>query len=165
MDKLKYFIVLATGIILLTFLVSCQRRKTSGIDSKIVYTDLNLLSKILDFSIYKPDSVLFKYKPVINSIEGKQPFFLPAPKDYILEAVLYFKPTTIVKIKKNSKPANFSETDVSKNYSFEWLPESITHILKHTVITKEYAASIFFNKGASQMIFLNDQIILYAYTN
>ena len=165
---MKTFIGTSLIIIALYFFYSCSRNPKKKIDTNQVYKDKVMLGKILDLKTFKPETVLFKYRPILNSIEGEQPWFLPAPKDYVLEAVLFFNPETIQKLKAEmqSKAKHTKNEKSSKEiFIFSWLPDTLKkEILKSETLT-EYPADVFFNTGTSEMIILKDKVVLYALTN
>ncbi len=168
MEKLKYIIPILVIAILILTLFSCKDKMKRNTDSKIIYRDIKMLGNILNLSVYKPDSTLFKYAPLLSSIEGRQPSLLPGPKDYVLEAVLYFKPETMQKLKnklETEAPYPKDEESMRQIFSFNWLPDAIKKEIQQIDTLREYPATAFFNTGTSQMILLKDKIILYALTN
>ncbi len=160
---MKYFITTIISIIALSIFYACKNKQT--INTNKTYTDIDMLGNILDFSKYKPDSVLFKYTPLLSSIEGRQPVI--GPKDYVLESVLFFKPESIQHIKNEMQNITYltaNQNKLTHLYAFSWLPNKIKNELKKQEL-QEFKATQFFTSGTSDMVLLKDKIILYALTN
>ncbi len=165
--KMKYLLVIVIIASTMLILFSCKQKEKQNFDSKIIYHDINMLGRILNLSNYKPDRVIFKYSAILNSIEGKQPSMLPGPEDYVIEAVLFFKPEIIGDLKKKLNDKFMypkDENELLKTFQFNWLPDPIKNEINKIKKVKKYPGTIFYDTGDSEMLILPDKVIIYALT-
>ncbi len=160
---MKYLIPAIISLIALSVFYACKNKKT--IDPHKIYSDKEMLGRILDFSKFPPNKVLFKYQPILNSIEGKQPSFLPAPKDYALEAVLHFLPEQIKEIKLMAKEIPNENQDFVMSYLFKWIPEENRLKPSEFQSAEEYEGKIFFPAGTAKMMIYKNTVYLFALTH
>jgi len=165
---MKYFIIAIIVGVLSTALFSCRENKKGKMSTNIVYHDVKMLGKILDFSQYAPDKAMFKYVPVLSSMElnGHKPSAL-GPEDYMLEAVMYFNPDRMEAITNKVKSEEVeweNKNHLVKSFNFAWLPEATARQINTRQDIKKYPASIFFHTGTAYMIIMGDTVIIYALT-
>lgn len=105
--------------------------------------NINQLEKILDFSIYRPEKVKYKYIFMDNS--GKnQRLTVPGPSDYYLEALLEFDSITFNKMNDFEREEQFHNKE---EFNFEWLSKSLKKELNNSPSNYKGHPDFFFKSG------------------
>jgi hypothetical protein len=128
--------------------------------------DINELSKILDFSIYSPIKVKFKYTFIDNSGQNQR-LSVPGPSDYYLEALLYFDSTTMDKFYEFDKNAEYDSPNLKKTeFKFEWLSKEIIDELMNSSPKYSGHPEFFFGSGVNgKAWYLENKILLKTNSN
>jgi hypothetical protein len=145
---------------------ACNNGKQLIIDREpVVYKNTDSLQKIIDLSIFKPDSVAYVYKVMGDADNDSR---VPGPKDYDLEAVLFYNDSTINILKGISSIKNIKELQpgVERNYQFYWMDKKIIEQVSSLKNTVEYSSEKFY-KGYlpyGNYIIVGNIVLLHMYT-
>lgn len=95
-------------------------------------TDIDKLGKLLDFSIYRPISVEYKYTFIDNSGQNER-LSVPGPSDYSLEASMTFDSLTFKNLQKIELTIEWMHQNYNKEeFDFSWLPEKTKNKLMNS---------------------------------
>jgi hypothetical protein len=153
-------------LIFIVISVSCKNGKQIIIDREpVVYKNIDSLKKIIDLSVFIPDSVAYVYKVMGNADNDSR---VPGPKDYNLEAILFYSDSIINMLKAVSTIKSTKELQPASviNYQFYWMDKKI---LKEVVALKnsiEFSSEKFY-KGYlpnGSYIIVGSIVLLKMYT-
>jgi hypothetical protein len=137
MQKVFLFIFIAC-------IYGCNNSKQVIIDKESeVNKNTDSLKKIIDLHILKPDSVAYVYKTMGGAGAENS---IPGPKDYNLEAVLFYSDSMINILKGISSIKSIKELqpgDKTK-YQFYWMDKKITEQINSLKNTVEYSSEKFY---------------------
>lgn len=135
--------------------------------TEITSTNIEKLSKILDFEMHKPIKVHYKYVYIDNSGQHER-LSVPGPSDYYIEAVLYFDEETFKAMNDFELNLEWMEQNHNKQeFNFDWLPELIKKELANQNI-ENYKGhpDFFFGTGVNGKVWcLDNKLLLQDYTN
>jgi hypothetical protein len=178
-----YFIIVA-----LTTLISCgqnqdgKKSKTStdtfttetalkdsvvkkGNVTTTISTDINKLGKILDFKIYKPTKVKFKYTYIDNSGQNER-LSVPGPSEYYLQAILYFDSLTFEKYLDYDRHADYPSPNFNKDeFQFDWLDKEILTELNDSSENYRGHPDFFFGTTNGKYWYLDKKILISKWSN
>jgi hypothetical protein len=150
----------------LLMLYACNNGKQLIIDKEpVVYKNTDSLQKIINLSIFKPDSVAYVYKVMGNADNDDR---VPGPKDYSLEAVLFYSDSMINILKGISSIKSIKELQPGeeRNYQFYWMDKKILKEIGSLKNTVEYSSEKFY-KGYlpyGSYIFVGNIVLLKMFT-
>jgi hypothetical protein len=131
-------------VIFLAGICGCNNAQQVIIESEpIVYKNTDSLKKIIDLSIFKPDSVAYVYKVMGVADDDNS---IPGPKDYDLEAVLFYSDRMINILKGISSIKSVKELQPGEEtkYQFYWMDKKIAGQVKFIKNTIEYSSEKFY---------------------
>ena len=170
---------------ILTILFSCGQRQekkqvTSSINSiqpekdttfvignrtTTISTDIEKLSKLLDFKTYKPTRAKYKYVFIDNSGQNKR-LSVPGPSDYLLQAVLYFDSLTFEKFYDFDRHADYSSPNYNKeDFKFDWLDKQTLNELNNSNKNYHGHPDFFFGKTNGKSWYLDKKILIQKWSN
>jgi hypothetical protein len=121
----------------------------------LISTDIVKLEKLLNFKIFRPKAVKFKYILYDNS--GRP---VPGPSDSYLQAILYFDDQTFQKIRDHDKTADFPLPEFSKEqFQFDWLDKTTSVELENSDKAKSARPDFFFSSNG-KCWYLDNKILL-----
>ena len=130
-----------------------------------ISTDIGKLGRLLDFTIYKPTKVKFKYIYADNSGESQR-LTVPGPSDYYLQALLYFDSLTFAKFRDFDKNADYPSPDYNRQtFMFEWLDEEVKNELSQTDTNYHGHPDFFFKTTNSKLWYLDKKILISMSSN
>jgi hypothetical protein len=136
-QKIFWFIFLAC-------ISGCNNAQQVIIDREtVVSKNTDGLKKIIDLSIFKPDSVAYVYK-VMGGADSENT--IPGPKDYDLEAVLFYSDSMINILKGISSIKSIKELQPGEEtkYQFYWIDKKIAGQVKSLKNSVEYSSEKFY---------------------
>lgn len=146
-------------------------KKSALVDSIVVVdnvtttfsSDMNKLSKLLDFKKYKPEKVKFRYTFIDNS-GGRTS--VPGPSDYSLQAVLYFDSLTFEEFHEFDRSADYPSPNFDKEeFKFDWLNKSILSEIDHSQENYHGHPDFFFGTRNGKCWYLDRKILISYFTN
>jgi hypothetical protein len=153
-------------ISILVMLYACNTGQQLIIDKEpVVYKNTDSLKEIIDLSIFKPDSVAYVYKVMGDADSDNR---TPGPKDYDLEAVLFYSDSMINILKGISSIKSIKELQPGeeRNYQFYWMDKKIIKQVSFLKNTVEYSSEKFY-KGYlpyGSYIFVGNVVLLKMFT-
>jgi hypothetical protein len=139
--------------------------KIVGNTTSTISTEINLLIKLLDFSVYKPTSVKFKYSVIDNSGQNQR-LSTPGPSDWTLQALLCFDSLTFSKITTITKNTDYQDPNYNKQeFRFDWLDKQTLDELNSTKENYHGTPDFFFASTNSKAWYLNKKILIIKWTN
>jgi hypothetical protein len=145
MKKIFLFIFLAD-------ICGCNNSRQVIIErGPMVYYNIDTLQKIIYLSIFKPDSVTYVYYAYGDEDDNSR---VPGPKDYNLEAILFYSDSMINKLKGISSIKTIKELqtrdEIEMKYRFFWADRDILKEAGSPNNTIEYSSEKFY-KGLCLM--------------
>lgn len=182
MKQLSRTAILFRSAVLIGFVACAQRREAERESAKsdaestkaafrdttfvqsntttILSSDIDRLSKLLDFKTYKPVKVRFKYVVTDNSGQNRR-LTIPGPSDYSLQTLLYFDSLTFEQFLEFDRHADYPAPDYNKeDFKFDWLDKEILTELKNS--DKDYRGhpDFFFGTAHGKSWYLHRKILL-----
>lgn len=129
-----------------------------------ISTDIEQLSKLLDFKIHKPIRVKYKYVLIDNSGQHER-LTVPGPSDYSLQALLYFDSLTMEKFHDFDRYADYPSPNYDKSeFKFDWLDKDILTELENSN-PNYHGHPDFFFKSRGKAWYLYRKILISKWTN
>jgi hypothetical protein len=140
--------------------------KTNNNVTQTISTDINSLSKLLNFTTYKPVKVKYKYTFIDNSGKNDR-ISIPGPSDYHLEALLYFDSITFSRINDSIKKIKWIKQNSKKDtFNFNWLPNEISNELMNSDKKYYEHPDFFFGIGVhKKSLYLKNKILIITSSN
>jgi hypothetical protein len=157
-----------SGFIFLVAIWGCNNTKQVIIEREpMVYYNIDSLQKIIDLSVFKPDSATYVYYTYGDENDNNR---VPGPKDYTLEAILFYSDSVINKLKGISSIKTIKELktryEIEMKYRFLWADRDILKESGSPNKTIEYSSDKFY-KGAlpyGSYIIIGNVVLLKMFT-
>ena len=143
-------------IILFLTIIGCS---CSGSKPEVTHgTDIMKIDGFLNFDQYKPEQVEYELSKTGDGRLG--------PSDYTLEAMLDFDAATFAKLRSEYSSMDYpTQNSQLSTFDFKWLPKKLKEEIKQTDVSNIAPGSIFTTNPNCSILFLNNKVLVYYWTN
>ncbi len=136
----------------------------NGNQSVTISTDTAKLARLINISIFKPDSARFMYSFFDNSGQNQR-ISVPGPSDSYVEAILYFDSASFAQLNEKYLMGDYPiQQSAKQDFNFDWLDTEVKNELLNSDTNYHGHPDLFFG-GNNKIWLLNNKLLLSRSTN